>query len=164
MNSGRTSSWIGVVITFILISVAWIVMALTGNNPIKMANVKGESMEPFLYDGDHGFIISFEECERYDIVVFHTTVDGEDTLLIKRVIGMPGDCIQCHSHVMTVNGDPIIEFAKNPSVNEDFDRVVVPDGHYFVAGDNRDNSLDSRSVEVGMVDESQMVGVFHLVR
>ncbi len=91
------------------------------------------------------FIYRFTEPERGDIVVFESVEGGEEDLLM-RVVGMPGDKISVRGGRLLVNGEPQTE----PYVNKRFpDRstfapITVPEGHYFVMGDNRANSRDSR--------------------
>lgn len=131
--------------------------------PIGKVVVSGESMEATLYDGDHGWILKWDNIERYDIIVFCNGEDqaGDQELLIKRVIGLPGDHVACYGKTVYVNGTPIIEFAKDANFNTDFDTVVVPQDSYFVLGDNREVSLDSRYEEVGFVNKSNILGVFY---
>lgn len=99
-------------------------------------------------------LISFGEPQRGDIIVFRYPED-EDKDFIKRIIGLPGDTIQIKNKVVYINGQPFddsaftqrvdpgtIEGSINPRDN--FGPVTVPQGAYFVMGDNRDQSLDSR--------------------
>lgn len=128
-------------------------------------------------------IIPIGKPQRGDVMVFFPP-HAPDTYYIKRVIGVPGDHISYNNHVLTLNGKVIAEklVAELPAgapllrmVTETIDGKefttykhlkpsrlsvqgswVVPEGHYFMMGDNRDNSLDSR--EWGMVSEDAIVG------
>jgi signal peptidase I len=128
-------------------------------------------------------IIPTGKPQRGDVMVFFPP-HAPDTYYIKRVIGVPGDHISYNNHVLTLNGKVIEEklVAELPAgapmlrmVTENIDGKeftaykhiqpsrlsvhgswVVPDGHYFMMGDNRDNSLDSR--EWGFVSEDAIVG------
>ena len=91
------------------------------------------------------FIYRFKKPERGDIIVFKSVTNPNDNL-IKRVVGLPGDTIQVKNDVLYVNG----ERRKEPYINKDpgfqppFGPVTVPKDHYFMMGDNRGNSEDSR--------------------
>jgi signal peptidase I len=111
--------------------------------------IPSQSMVPTLKVGDrvlvNKFIYRFSEPERGDIVVFRS-VEGGGEDLIKRVVGVPGDEIAVRGGTLYVNGVRQIE----PYVNKKFPdrssfaRTTVPPGHYFMMGDNRANSRDSR--------------------
>ena len=105
--------------------------------------VNGESMMKTLHDGDIMIldIIDYRlhGLKRFDIVV----VDEGDELLIKRVIGLPGEEIEYKDNKLYVNGKKVSDKYASQET-EDFSEVV-PKGEYFVLGDNRTNSLDSRA-------------------
>jgi len=99
-------------------------------------------------------LVSFGKPERGDVIVFRYPED-EDKDFIKRIIGVPGDTIEIRNKIVHVNGAPlndsgyaqrvdpgIIDGTINPRDN--FGPITVPEGAYFVMGDNRDQSLDSR--------------------
>jgi signal peptidase I len=116
------------------------------------------SMEPNLLVGDHLIVnkMRFMPIKRGDVVVFKFPKDPERDF-IKRVIGLPGDKIELHKKKVYVNGQPIEEpyahFMEPPSsdgtvhtddLREEYGPVNVPADQYFMMGDNRDNSEDSR--------------------
>lgn len=107
--------------------------------PVK---VNGNSMNDTLKNGDIMIlnIIGYRlyDIERFDIVV----VDEGDEYLIKRVIGLPGEEIEYKDEQLYVNGKKINDFYGNGKTN-DF-KVTVPKNSYYVLGDNREHSLDSR--------------------
>ena len=123
--------------------------------------IPSQSMVPTLKVQDrvlvNKFIYRFSEPERRDIVVFQS-VEGGGEDLIKRVVGLPGDEIAVRGGRLFVNGEPQTE----PYVNKKFpDRSTsaptrVPKGHYFMMGDNRANSRDSRFF--GPVPEKNIEG------
>lgn len=114
--------------------------------------VNGLSMYPTLDNRDYLLVNRFAHIDREDIIVFRLL--KSDRLLIKRVIGVEGDHVVIKNGKVFVNGKektwPVATFG-------DVDIVVQKD-HYFVLGDNRPQSLDSRFSEVGQVSKKQVIG------
>ena len=107
---------------------------------ITPVRVSGDSMHDTLQDGDILLLKKYDTSyERYDIVVF----DRNGERLIKRVMGLPGAYIECIDGVIYVNGEQIKDIDTN-LVTSDFNRIYIPQNHYFVMGDNRPVSNDSR--------------------
>jgi signal peptidase I len=99
------------------------------------------------HDGFWGRLLPYKELKRGDVVVFkypHTP----EVAYVKRLIGLPGEKVEIVGRVVHVNGQPLKEdytqFIDPGSVYERFGPYEVPEGQYFVMGDNRDNSQDSR--------------------
>src|SRR5215469_6631037 len=140
---------------------AFLVLFFTGLFLYQPVKVEGGSMEPGLEDQERIFInklvYRFESIERGDIVVFRYPRDTRKSF-IKRVIGLPGDRIRISSGRVYVNGMPIPE----PYVLEDYQDArsyadtVVPPNAYFVLGDHRNSSNDSR--EFGPIMRSYIYG------
>ena len=129
------------IISYIIIIVVVIFIKNYVMSPIK---VNGNSMYNTLQDKDimllNEFVYRFLDIERFDIVV----VKEEGELLIKRVIGLPNDRIKCVDGVIYVNDEKLVdEYAYTET--SDFLEVVLENDEYFVLGDNRDVSLDSRT-------------------
>ena len=101
--------------------------------------VSGKSMSPTLDGGEVMILNKLDEIERYEIIV--ADIDSEK--IIKRVIAMPGESISCENGIIYVN-DKKIEEKYGNGITSDFDRIVLDENEYYVLGDNREDSLDSR--------------------
>lgn len=120
----------------------WMVNSVTGR-----FRIEGESMLPNLHEDEYVLInkLSYylEEPQHGDVIVLHYPRDPSRDF-IKRVIGVPGDEIEIDNQVVTVNGVPLDEPYLNAPTNGT-GSWTVPEGSFFVVGDNRNNSSDSRS-------------------
>lgn len=160
--------------------VSAIVILLFVNFVAHPVRVDGRSMYPTLKDGEFGFTnvggVLLNGVERGDIVVVTMEEEGQKTHWVKRVIGLPGDTVSCVNDVVYINGKVLDEtkyidpdyrqslvdkfgyFNKVPdAVNTnvvDFEEVKLKDDEYYVMGDNRPYSKDSRYV--GPVKKSQI--------
>ena len=133
---------------------------------VKPTIIKEHSMLPTLNENDYIFISKqsyrFHEPERGDIIVFHTDLvqaNGDEKLLIKRIIGLPGDEIAITGGAVYLNGELYEEdYTLDGYTASTMDPVTVPEDSLFVMGDNRQNSTDSRAEAVGFLDEDLIVG------
>ncbi len=128
--------------------------------------VEGSSMEPSLHHGQRLLVekvtYRFTEPKRGQVVVFRYPGD-QRRKFIKRVIGLPGDEIAIKNGFLYVNGLRLDEnYINGPTYGTysapTFGPVLVPEGHYFVLGDNRRNSDDSRYPDVGFVPKKNLIG------
>jgi len=132
---------------------------------IKPTIVSGESMYPTLNDRDYLILnrmaYKFGDIDRGDIIVFKTDLkqdNGKEKDLIKRVIAIPGDHLVIKDSKVYINGEVQDEpYIHNEYTSGDID-IVIPDNDVFVMGDNRENSRDSRSSDVGLVNKSDIIG------
>lgn len=160
--------------------VSAIVILLFVNFVAHPVRVDGRSMYPTLKDGEFGFTnvggVLLNGVERGDIVVVTMEEEGQKTHWVKRVIGLPGDTVSCVNDVVYINGKVLDEtkyivpdyrqslvdkfgyFNKVPDADNtnvvDFEEVKLKDDEYYVMGDNRPYSKDSRYV--GPVKKSQI--------
>ena len=129
--------------------------------------VAGTSMRNTLTGGDIALVTRFDYLnggapKRFEVV--ECRFPGRGDTYIKRVIGLPGDTISVKSGVLYINGEeydePFLTAEKTKRfslASHDFE-VTVPEGCYFVMGDNRDNSNDSRASKVGFIDAGMIEG------
>lgn len=134
----------------------------TVNSLVGRYRIDGNSMNPTLFNGEYLIISNFayqlDEPQRGDIIVFRHP--SSDLNLIKRVIGLPGDTIEVQNGEVRVNGQLISEpyIQASPTYNSSW---VVPEGQFFVLGDNRNNSSDSHAW--GYLPEDHILGKALLV-
>ncbi|MFV0424784.1 MAG: signal peptidase I [Bacilli bacterium] len=133
---------------------------------VEIDSVVGTSMEPTLYNEDVVMvdtkIYKFTGLDRFDIIVFDNDDSEEEEYLVKRIIGLPGEVVEIKDGELLID-NKVIEVDENimefNQVTNNFNSGVIPEGHFFVLGDNRVVSLDSRSVEyVGFVSEETISG------
>jgi len=133
---------------------------------VKPTIVKEHSMEPTLYENNYLLInkmaYKIGDEEQGDIIVFRSSLEDEEgnsKLLIKRIIGLPGDKITVKDGNVFINGTQLYEDYLNDGITtgEVID-YTVPENHYFVMGDNRLVSIDSRDPSVGCVPEDAILG------
>jgi len=119
---------------------------------ITPVQVDGDSMYPTLNDNQILILKKYDKSyERFDIVVF----DYDDSKLVKRIIGLPGETIAYKDNVLYINGREFSDVELN-EITTNFSHDVIPEGYYFVMGDNRDESLDSR--RIGVIFEDDILG------
>ena len=118
--------------------------------------VNGPSMQPTLNGGEVMILNKRATIERFDIVV--VDIGGED--IIKRVIALPGENIVCEDGVVYVNGKKQEEDYSQGNTS-DFPLTELNDDEYFVMGDNREDSLDSR--KLGTFKKSQIKGTTNFI-
>lgn len=127
--------------------------------------VDGGSMSDTLLNNDRLFVsvldVKKDGPERFDVVI--CKYPNRPDQYVKRVIGMPGDTLMVRRGVLYINDEayeePYLSDARTVSFDRgsnNFGPIEIPDGKYYVMGDNRDDSNDSR--RVGMIDEDMMIG------
>lgn len=144
----------------IVVGLTYLIITYVGQR----TRVDGSSMNPTLTDGDNLIVdkisYRFHDPERYDIIVFPWS-EEEKIYYIKRIIGLPGETVQVKDGEVYINGERLGEhygaevmesagIAENP--------IVLGDDEYFLLGDNRNHSSDSRDPSVGIVSRDRLMG------
>lgn len=149
-----------IVYIIIIVARAWVIITFVGQR----TQVSGSSMETTLSDGDQLIVdkmsYRFRDPNRYDIVVFPYQYE-ENTYYIKRIIGLPGETVQIVDGYVYIDGQQLDEHYGNevmldPGTAEE--PVTLGDDEYFVLGDNRNNSQDSRAANVGVIHRKDLLG------
>lgn len=146
-----------------MLLVSYLLIALLTTFIFKPVIVRGSSMYPTLNDGDVGisYVITKKLLGLNRRAVVTAYVPEEDQYIVKRVIGMPGETIYAKDGVVYINDEPLAEpYLDNlhrvkhedqhgKPFTSDFSKVLIPEDHYFLMGDNRANSKDSRDILYG---------------
>ena len=147
-----------VVITVLIAVAVFACLHLT----VQSYTVVMSSMEPNFQQGECIMVnkVSYHSSgpQRGDVIVFHPPVESQFPY-IKRVIGLPGDTVEIKDGIVSINGTPLYEpyiLQEPPQTNKDYGPRVLSDDEYFVLGDNRNNSSDSRSW--GTIKRNDIIG------
>lgn len=152
------SGWLLYIV--LIIAFTWIVVTFVGQR----TEVSGSSMETTLSDKDQLIVdkmtYRFRDPKRYDIVVFPYQYQ-DNTYYIKRIIGLPGETVQILSGMVYIDGMRLDEhygneIMENPGIAEE--PLILGEDEYFVLGDNRNNSSDSRASDVGLIHRKDLIG------
>lgn len=151
-----------IVYILLIIGLTYLIITFVGQR----TQVDGHSMEPSLSHGDNLIVdklsYRFHDPSRYDVIVFPYQ-HAENTFYIKRIIGMPGETVQCKDGYVYINGEKLdehfgAEVMEDTSNNIAASPVKLGDDEYFVLGDNRNHSSDSRDPSVGILKREQIIG------
>ena len=145
----------------VIIGLTWMIVTFVGQR----TRVSGQSMETTLQDGDNLIVdkisYRFHDPSRYDIIVFPYKYE-ENTFYIKRIIGLPGEIVQVKDGYTYINEKKLTsdiygrEVMDEPGIAEE--PIKLGSDEYFVLGDNRNHSQDSRDPYVGVLKRSDLLG------
>lgn len=146
-----------------VLGAVWFVITYIGQR----TEVDGKSMEPTLYDKDNLIVdkisYRFHDPERFDIIVFPFQYQ-EDTYFIKRIIGLPGETVQIdEAGTIFIDGEILSEsygkeIIRPENIGIASEPITLGEDEYFVLGDNRNNSKDSRFDVVGNIHRNNIIG------
>ena len=146
-----------------VLCLTWLVITFIGQR----TEVDGSSMEPMLSNGDNLIVdkisYRFRDPQRYDIIVFPFKYQ-ENTFYIKRIIGLPGETVQIDEQgTIYINGEVLTEnygreIIRPETVGIAANPIVLGEDEYFVMGDNRNCSMDSRTEIVGNIKRKDIIG------
>ena len=146
-----------------VLGAVWLVITFVGQR----TEVEGASMENTLHNGDNLIVdklsYRFHDPERFDIIVFPFQFQ-DNTYYIKRSIGLPGETVQIMDDgSIYINGEKLeenygMEVIKPETIGRAAEPIELGDDEYFVMGDNRNNSSDSRTDMVGNIKRENIIG------
>ncbi len=146
-----------------VLGAVWLVITFVGQR----TEVEGASMENTLHNGDNLIVdklsYRFHDPERFDIIVFPFQFQ-DNTYYIKRIIGLPGETVQIMDDgSIYINGEKLeenygMEVIKPETIGRATEPIELGDDEYFVMGDNRNNSSDSRTDMVGNIKRENIIG------
>ena len=153
------------------LAVAVVVVLIIRSFLFTIIRVDGPSMSDTLLDGDKLMVtvldMKLNGPDRFDVIICRYPERKDQ--YVKRVVGLPGDTLEVKEGALYINGalieEPFLSDARTvrfDKASNSFGPIVIPAGEYFVMGDNRDNSNDSRAV--GMISEDMVIGkVRHII-
>ena len=155
---GELLSWLIYIVIVVILSLG--IITFIGQR----TKVSGHSMETTLSDGDNLIVdkisYRFRDPERFEIIVFPFQYE-EHTYYIKRIIGLPGETVQVIDGYVYINGEMLdenygLEVMDGPGIAAE--PITLGEDEYFVLGDNRNHSSDSRDPSVGVLHRDDIMG------
>lgn len=151
-----------IIYVLFVLALVWLIITFVGQRTV----VDGSSMYDTLENGDNLWVSKISyllgEPERFDIVIF--PVDDDGTYYIKRIIGLPGETVRIDDEgIIYINEEPLEEAYGYATIIPEMigradEGVTLGKDEYFVMGDNRNGSLDSRDENVGNIERERIVG------
>ena len=144
------------IVPYILVILLAILIRTFIASPVR---VNGSSMYATLKEGDILLLNKIDKnYKRFDIVV----INNNGTKLIKRIIGLPGENVEYKNNSLYINNKYVKDVSKEVtgdfSLEDLYGYKMIPKGYYFVMGDNRDGSSDSRDLRIGLIKKSDIKG------
>lgn len=150
------------IVAYMLVAALGILSALAVTSVFTMTTVNGTAMEPAIEDGSKVLINKIVDVDSVgDVIAFRSDVyseEGEGSILVRRVAGIPGDTVEIRNNVFYLNEKPYDEYMKEPVHMDDMGKLKLGDGEIFVLSDNRNASMDSRNEAIGVLKNEDRVG------
>ncbi len=153
----------GVMILLVSFFFAYGVASFSHDFLLSYEQIDGTSMEPELFDAEHVFITPviywFQNPSRFDIIAF----EKDKNFYVKRIIGLPKEKVSINNNHIYIDDMLLPENYGKEDTLEDMEEISLSEDEYFVLGDNRVYSMDSRSEQIGVVKKEQIKGkvLFH---
>ena len=169
VNEPEKKSWVKELLEYVIwLGGVWIAVQLIINFVGVFSVVDGDSMQPTLYNGEYlwvdKFTYQFSEPERFDVIIFPIVYRGENSHFVKRIIGLPGETVYINENgVIYINGE-VLPDTYGKEVIAEYNRqlaaepITLDSDEYFVMGDNRNHSSDSRFESVGNIERDRIMG------
>lgn len=169
VNEPEKKSWIKELLEYVIwLGGVWIAVQLIINFVGVFSVVDGDSMQPTLYNGEYLWVDKFtyqlSEPERFDVIIFPINYRGEDSHFVKRIIALPGETVYIDENgVIYINGE-VLPDTYGKEVITEYNRqlaaepITLGPDEYFVLGDNRNHSSDSRFESVGNIERDRIMG------
>ncbi len=141
--------------SLVFISIVFLIGYIFGIKHVRFLKVISSSMEPTLSIGDMLISIKVEKIKRKDIVAIYAP-KGKNEILVKRVIGLPGEKLKVLNGYVYINGEKLEEKYIKEKPNYTIEEIQIPSKSYFLLGDNRNESEDSSIW--GPVSEEKFIG------
>jgi signal peptidase I len=152
--------------TIIVIVLAYTLILFTCSR----TTIIGNSMQPTIENGDTVLInqmaYSFHKPNRYSLVAFKLSGIENSKLYVKRIVGLPGETIQIKEGKVFINGETLEDDAIEANIltaGIAINEIKLDEDEYFVLGDNRNNSEDSRFADIGLVKEDDLYGAVWMI-
>ena len=160
MNKEKLKKIIKELYPYVIIVVVVVLFRTFIATPVR---VDGSSMDSTLKNGDILILNKLDnEYERFDVVVVNVKFDGKKSKLVKRIIGLPGENIEYKDNELYINEKKLEDVTSSRTsdftLKELYNINNIPDNYYFVMGDNRGYSRDSRDYTVGLIKKDDIIG------
>jgi signal peptidase I len=135
------------------------------NYALEKTDMVGVSMETTLYDSEeviiNKFSYRFTDPKRFDVIVFKQSGGEHSYYDIKRIVGLPGETLQIKEGLFYINGEVVQDIINAEQINNyglAEEAFILEENEYFVLGDNRNNSEDSRFASIGTIRRDEIIG------